>query len=90
MPTKYASQNETVQSIRNTLLEELEADKIFVEWKDKDAKMVKMIIEGHKTVQKEEFQHMVGEQLPHNFFRYETHPAEGKDWAETHILFHTE
>lgn len=84
-----ASKHDRVKSIRQTLLDELHTNKIFVEWEDRSAKMVKMIIEGDQVVKRDNFDDIIAEKLPHGVFSYDTHPSNGvRDWAETHILFH--
>jgi len=89
MPTGMAPQNEKVKEIRNILLNELDTTKIFVSWKDKEAKLVHMIIEGDATIDRETFDDLVQDKLPHDLFDYKNYPSNKLvDWAETHILFH--
>lgn len=84
-----ASQNDKVRNIRKSLLDELDTNKIFVGWKDKKAKAVEMIIEGDQTINREKFDSIVGDMLPHGLFDYQTYPQDGTvSWAETHIIFH--
>lgn len=86
MVTDYAAENDKVHSIREKLLAELDTDKIFVSWKDKDAKAVIMIIEGH-TIDRERFNSIVGDHLPHDIFSYEQFPSSVAH-AETRVVFH--
>lgn len=89
MPSEFAHQNSRVKSIRKKLLDELHTNKVFVAWEDRNAKMVKMVIEADQTVKRPFFDEIVADMLPHGVYSYEKYPAKGlRDWAETHIRFH--
>ena len=84
-----ASENEDVQSIRTKLLNNLNTNKIFVEWADQNGKMVKMVIESDEVVKREKFDNIIEDDLPHGVFSYETYPSNGaRSWAETRVIFH--